>query len=78
MGDRPTPPLPQPPGWKALHDSLADVRTLCTELGVKLRALAEVWEEMGRYDGDDEFERGTARAYTQAAKEIRLIIGNEE
>ena len=78
MADRPTPPLPKEPGWKALHDSLQEVRTLCSDLGVRLRALAEVWEEISRYDGADEFQRGTARTYEHAAREIRLIMGEEE
>lgn len=74
----PTPPLPEAPGWDTLHKSLADVRWLSTQLAIRMRALAEVREEMSQYEGENNFERGTARAYGQAAREIRLILGDEE
>lgn len=72
------PPLPEAPGWDTLHQSLADVRWLSTQLAIRMRALAVVWEEIGSYGGTSEFEKGKALAYTQAAKEIRLILGDEE
>lgn len=69
--------LPKQPGWDELHSSLAEVRELCTGLGIRLRALAEVWEAMSAYTGSCEFEAGTARAYGRAAREIRLLMGEE-
>jgi hypothetical protein len=78
VADRTTPPLPKAPSWSEFHATLAEVRDRVTDMGVSLRALAEVWEAMSQYEGDSDFERGTARAYGQAAKEIRLIMGDEE
>jgi hypothetical protein len=78
VGDGVSPPLPKAPSWDEFHATLAEVRELVTDMGISLRALAEVWEAMSQYEGDSDFERGTASAYGQAAKEIRMIMGDEE
>lgn len=69
--------LPKQPSWDELHKALAEVRARCTDLGIRLRALAEVWDAMGQYEGKNEYQRGTARTYAQAAGEIRLLLGEE-